>query len=139
MFAEKLKSTDSINGLETTSIIGTHLIISGEIKTDADMRIDGKLIGNIFSTAKVVIGADGYVEGNITALQSDVTGKITGNLAIEELLNLREKAQVKGDIVAGQISMESSVSFNGKCTMNESSTQVVEMVKDKNERRSISE
>lgn len=118
----------------TTSLIGSGLTIHGEINTDADIRIDGRLIGNINSTAKVVIGTDGCVEGNIAAQHADITGKVMGNLSVKELLNLRENANIKGDINAAKIAMEPSVTFNGKCCMN-AATQVVEMNADKHERR----
>ena len=117
----------------STSLIGLGLTIQGEINTDADIRIDGKLVGNIFSTAKVVIGADGVVEGNIQAQLADITGKVMGNLAITDLLTLREKAVVTGDISTVKMSMEQTVIFNGHCSMNLS--QVVEMNADKHERK----
>ena len=139
MFNAKTKESSAIASQGKTSIVGTGMAITGDILTDADIRIDGKLIGTITSTAKVVIGSEGMVEGNITALQADITGKVTGNLYIKEVLNLRENAALAGDVTAGKISMEPTVVFNGKCTMTVSSTQVVEMVKDIHERKAAAE
>ena len=130
MFTQK-SNLSELAGSGKTSIIGTGITITGDINTDADMRIDGKLIGTINSTAKVVIGSSGFIEGNVNAFQSEVTGKVTGSLSIKDLLNLKDKAEIKGDITAGKIMMEPTVTFNGKCVMNaSSSTQVVEMIKD---------
>ena len=39
--------------------------ITGEIKSNADFRIDGNLNGSITTSGKVVIGKEGIIEGNI--------------------------------------------------------------------------
>ncbi len=122
-----------------TSIIGFGLLIKGEIITEDDLRIDGKLIGNITASSKVVIGETGIVEGNIDARVADITGKVTGNLMIKDLLDMRQNAVINGDIFAAKISMEPTVSFNGKCTMNVSASNVVEMRKENDERRTAAE
>lgn len=129
---QKLNGAGSVSG--NTSIIAAGLKITGEVITDADIRIDGTLIGNISSSAKVVIGPEGYVEGNITAQQVDTTGKINGNITVRDLLNMREKAELYGDINALKISIEPTVYFNGKCSMS-SGTQVVEITYETNERQ----
>ncbi len=129
---QKMNGTSSVSG--NTSIIAAGLKITGEVTTDADIRIDGTLIGNISSSAKVVIGPEGYVKGNITAQQVDTTGKITGNIKVSDLLNMREKAELHGDIDAQKISIEPTVYFNGKCSMGHG-TQVVEIMYETNERQ----
>lgn len=115
-------------------MIGSGLTITGEIHSQSDIRIDGKMIGNVHCTAKVVIGVDGEVEGNVFALQVDITGKVTGNLHVKEQVTLRNNAVINGDIQTGKLSMEPTVSFNGRCSMPgvSSSTQVVELLTDKN-------
>jgi cytoskeletal protein CcmA (bactofilin family) len=139
MFTNKNQTEQTAPGNSKTSLIGEGMVISGEIKTVADIRIDGRLHGNIDSSAKVVIGTGGIVEGNISALQCDITGTIRGNLQIKELLTLRENADIKGDVTAGKLSMEPSVSFNGKCIMGAASSQIVAMNQEKNERKAAAE
>lgn len=122
-----------------TSTISAGVTITGEIRTDADVVLDGKLVGNIFSSAKVIIGPQGFVEGNINAAETSISGRVQGNVTIEGLLSLKDKAEVRGDITASKIMMEPSITFNGRCTMKSSSTQVVEMMKDKDERKAAAE
>ncbi|MGN6617485.1 MAG: bactofilin family protein [Ilyomonas sp.] len=122
-----------------TSTICSGVTINGEIKTDADIVMDGKMVGNIISSAKVIIGPQGFIEGNITAAETVISGKVQGNLIIEGLLSLKDRAEVRGDITASKIMMEPSITFNGRCTMKSSSTQVVDMMKDKDERKAAAE
>jgi cytoskeletal protein CcmA (bactofilin family) len=112
-----------------TSIIGSEMEIKGELVVNADIRIDGKLIGNITSSARVVLGSGGIIEGNIIAQRADINGKVNGNITVKELLNLKTEADVKGDISAGKLSMESTVQFNGNCKI--SGTQpAIQLIKD---------
>lgn len=120
-----------------TSIIGAGMIITGSITSEGDIRIDGKLMGTVKSSAKVVVGEDGEVDGDIAAHQVDITGKAKGNIIVKDLLTLRGQALVEGDIIAGKISMEPTVSFNGTCTMQGAS--VVEMNKANDERKKAAE
>jgi len=131
------KTTEQLLPQGKTSIIGAGMIITGSIATEGDIRIDGKLMGTVRSASKVVVGEDGIVDGDIAALQVDVTGNVKGNIIVKELLTLRGQAQVDGDIIAGKISMEPTVSFNGTCTMQAAS--VVEMTKSNDERRKAAE
>jgi cytoskeletal protein CcmA (bactofilin family) len=138
MFQAKTKVEEAAIHSGKTSLIGTGTTIKGHIDCQSDIRIDGKLIGDIFCTAKVVIGSDGEIEGNVIAHQADITGSVKGNIQVKDLLHLRNQAILEGDIVAGKIAMEPTVQFSGHCT-TQSSTQVVSMEIDKNERKAAAE
>ena len=126
MFNAKSKS-DSVLGSSTgNTLIGAGTTIKGDLVSNGDVRIDGTLIGNITGSAKVLIGQDGVVQGDIEGQQADVQGKVTGKLHIKELLNLRGDAIVRGNIHAGKLQIEPSVTFNGQCHMGKEAS-VVEM------------
>jgi cytoskeletal protein CcmA (bactofilin family) len=110
------------------SLIGTGTTITGDIVSNGDIRIDGVLKGNIRGSAKILIGQDGVVEGDIEGAQADIMGKVEGKIVVKELLNLRSNAVIKGDIRAGKLQIEPTVVFNGQCQMGEAS--VVEMAKE---------
>lgn len=132
MFSSKSKSEIEIPASAAgTSLIGAGTIIKGDIISTGDIRIDGTLKGNISGSAKVLIGAEGSVEGDIEGQQADILGKITGKIIIKDLLNLRGKATIKGDISSGKLQVEPTVSFNGKCHVGEDAVaDVVEMSSD---------
>jgi len=116
MFNPKTKTTeDSHSG--STSIISIDTIIRGDLESNGDMRIDGKLIGNIDCKAKLLIGPQGIVEGNIKGNNADIHGKVNGNIKLNGQLNLIGKSVITGDIHVGKLQIESTVCFNGKCHM----------------------
>lgn len=99
------------------SIIAAGTTLKGDISSSGDIRIDGTLHGNIQSTAKVVIGANGVVEGDITGQQADIMGRINGTIKVKELLQLKGGSNVTGNIYAAKLQIETSANFNGQCHM----------------------
>lgn len=116
MFNSKSKSVDE-SPAGGNSIIGSGTTIQGNINSNGDIRIDGVLKGNLAGKGKILIGPEGTVEGDIEGEQADVLGKITGTIKVAGLLNLRGKAFVQGDIFAGKLQVEPTVTFNGQCHM----------------------
>ena len=128
MFNQKEKTIQENNLQTGNTLIAPGTIITGDVVSNVDVRIDGILKGNISGSAKILLGKDGLVEGNIEGRQADIMGTVRGKLMIKELLSLRGNATVNGDIVAGKLEIESTVTFNGKCQMGENN--VVEMNKE---------
>ncbi len=116
MFNSKTKSFDD-SPAGANSIIGAGTTINGDIDTSGDIRIDGILNGNLSGSAKILIGPEGSVLGNVEGQLADVLGKVSGTIKMADLLHLRGKALVKGDIFAGRLQIEPTVTFNGQCHM----------------------
>ncbi len=107
----QFESTDKVNKL----VEGTKII--GDIIADSNIRIDGEIVGNVFSRAKVIIGETGVVFGNISCLEADIEGKVNGSLEIEGLLILRDKSKIVGDILTSKLHIEEGAVFLGSCHM----------------------
>lgn len=95
---------------------GTRL--TGEIETEGDIRIDGYLNGKVRAKGKVVIGAEGCVEGQVDCKSIDVSGELKANLVTEEITVLKSTAKVTGDIFTPKISIEPGAVFVGHCKMD---------------------
>jgi cytoskeletal protein CcmA (bactofilin family) len=117
MFKEKNTSTEKFVSNSAT-LISAGTILKGDLKSEADLRIDGTIHGNVISTAKIIVGPTGFVEGHIQGLQADITGKVVGNIAAKELVQLRTKSTVQGNITAVSLQIESGAAFNGQSIMS---------------------
>ena len=120
MFNTKQKTDmqpEKTNGNSGTTLISAGTTLKGDISSNSDLRIDGTIIGNIHSSAKIVIGADGVVEGDIAGNQADIVGKVSGNIRARDLLQLRGECVVTGNLFAGKLQVEPSATFNGQCHM----------------------
>ena len=67
-------------------------VITGDIVSEADFRIDGTLEGSIKTSGKVVIGEDGIINGIIVCTFADIEGKFNGKLEVKETLSLKSSS-----------------------------------------------
>lgn len=119
MFNNKSKSeaAESAAPSGSASLIGSGTSLKGDITSSGDLRIDGTLIGNIICSAKVIIGANGVVEGDISGQMADIMGKVTGTIKVKELLQLKSNCLVNGNLHSAKLQIEPAASFNGQCHM----------------------
>lgn len=106
----------------SASLIGAGTTMKGDISSSGDLRIDGTLVGNIHCTAKVVIGANGNVQGDIHGQTADIMGKVTGTIKVKDLLQLKGGSVLNGNIEAGKLQIEPAANFNGGCQMTTAPT-----------------
>jgi len=112
------------NEPETTAainLIGVGTEITGDIKSNGDIRIDGALTGNLNTTGKVVVGETGRVKGEINCKNSEVLGEINGKIKVGELLSLKATAKINGDIITKRLAIEPGSTFTGNCNMSDDS------------------
>jgi cytoskeletal protein CcmA (bactofilin family) len=134
MFGNKKKSDTTMaknNESEHTSInlIGNGTTIKGEIKSNGDIRIDGTLIGQVYSKGKIVVGNTGVIEGEIYCQNADFSGNIAAKVEVAELLTLKATAKLKGEIITNKLAIEPGAKFSGSCKMEkESATGDVKFV-----------
>ena len=97
--------------------LGQGTVIDGEINSDADIRIDGRVRGNVISKGKLVLGANGVIEGDVRSENAYIEGRVNGKVEIADLLILSKSSLVNGDIIIKKLVVEEGAKFNGKCTM----------------------
>src|SRR5258707_4900738 len=119
MFNNKSKAETAETAVPTgsASLIGSGTSLKGDITSSGDLRIDGALVGNIICSAKVIIGANGVVEGDVSGVTADIMGKVSGTIKVKELLQLKSNCQVDGNIHAAKLQIEPAANFNGECHM----------------------
>ncbi|HEY6144578.1 MAG TPA: polymer-forming cytoskeletal protein [Flavobacterium sp.] len=123
MFDKKAKPYTELLGKTNRIVEGT--IIKGDIISQADFRLDGELIGNFQSKGKIVIGPAGSVIGDIVCVNADIEGKFKGKIQVAELLNVKEKAIIQGDVTVGKLSIEPGADFTATCKMDINSKNTI--------------
>lgn len=107
----------SNNESPARNIIGNGTVIKGEIESNGDIRIDGKLIGTLKSNGKIVLGQNGAIEGEIHCKQADLSGFVNGKIFVEELATLKSTSKILGELTTKQLYIEIGATFTGKCEM----------------------
>jgi cytoskeletal protein CcmA (bactofilin family) len=124
---EKTSSPTEKSSSNSATLISSGTILRGDVKSENDLRIDGTIHGHVRSSAKIIVGPSGFVEGNIEGAHADITGKVKGNITVQELLQLREKCNVEGNINATKLQIDPTAVLNGKCLMGPQAASVVLM------------
>jgi cytoskeletal protein CcmA (bactofilin family) len=91
--------------------------VEGNIETFGNVRIEGKIVGNIKSKSKIALGDSSLVEGNIISQNAEIAGEVKGTIEISDILTLKSTAVIKGDIVTGKLIVEAGAVWNGTVKM----------------------
>lgn len=102
------------------NLISNGTEITGDIKSNGDIRVDGVLTGNLNTKGKVVIGPTGRVKGEVICKNSEVSGVVEGKISVGQLLSLKVASRITGEIITYKLSIEPGANFTGNCKMSES-------------------
>ena len=118
MFSHLEKLSDKKKTMkETINTIGSGTIVTGDIESKGDIRVDGILKGTVNTSGKVVLGKEGIIEGDVSCNNADIAGIVNAKITVTQLLLLKSTAKLNGDIVTNKLSIEPGASFTGSCSM----------------------
>lgn len=103
--------------VELSTIIGKGSKIDGKLTAAGGVRIDGEIEGDIISDGFVTIGEGGVAKADIKAQECLISGRVIGNVTVQEGLELNNTANLSGDIVAKILKIHSGAIFNGSSAM----------------------
>lgn len=112
------KPINTITDPGLTNQLKNGTIITGDITSESDARIDGTINGNINVKGKIIIGSTGKVVGDITCSFCDIEGNVKGRLNISDSLTLKSTAKYSGEISTKKLIIEPGAIFNGSCKMD---------------------
>ncbi len=100
-------------------MIGSTILIKGDLSGDEDLVIEGRVEGKIELTKhNVTIGKSGRVKADVYGGVITVEGEVNGNLFGEDQLVLRKSSTVRGNIVAPRVVLEDGADFKGSIDMS---------------------
>lgn len=104
-----------LDDISINTIIGPGSSITGDMKINGFVRVDGDLHGNLETDGNVIISERARVKGNITAKSIIVGGIVLGDITVKENAKLLSSSAVVGDIISRAIQIEDNVIFHGHC------------------------
>lgn len=105
-------------------------IITGDVVSDGDIRVDGKVVGNMQVTGKLVIGENGRVEGEVACKNATIVGQLEGTLKVDQTLSLTASAKLQGQVQVEKLAVEPGAEINGSVSMGTVMRKVNEAGKD---------
>lgn len=106
------------------TVLGANTTLLGELRSQADVRLDGTFEGTLEIEGNVLVGETGKVNADIHARNVSVAGAVRGDISGKKVQLLRT-ARVWGNINAAAITTEEGAFIDGKLTMveHDASTQ----------------
>ena len=117
MFTNKNEIMKKTETTAAVNMIGAGTIITGDIVSKGDIRIDGTLKGSVNTEGRVVLGREGKIEGDVLCKDADISGTIKAKITVSQLLSLKTTAKLNGDIITNKLSIEPGAAFSGSCSM----------------------
>jgi cytoskeletal protein CcmA (bactofilin family) len=115
MFSSSKNISSQVSKVDT--VIGKGTIIEGDIKSSGIIRIDGGCVGDIITDSDVIIGENASINGDITAVNVSLAGKVEGNVRCSGVLEITGKGYLTGDVLVSGLSIEKGAVFSGKCSI----------------------
>ena len=100
------------------NILNSDVEIKGTLRFTGELTFDGKLEGDIASEGSLNVGENAVVKGNIDVNSVVLRGKINGNVAAKEKIEIKAKTELFGDIKSAKLIIEEGVTFVGKTEVN---------------------
>lgn len=118
--AQKNNSSSSID----VSILSSGVKVEGKLYSEGNMRIDGKVLGDITANGNLTLGDSSQVEGTVKAMNITLSGKVTGSVEANEKAILESTSVLEGDLTAKILVIEEGAKFDGKSNMNGTKSKV---------------
>ena len=88
-------------------------IVTGNMKSEHSIRVDGSITGDLISSEKIIVGGHGQVGGNIKGTDITIEGTVIGDVLADGVLHLSPAAKIQGRIFSKEIEIEKGAEVNG--------------------------
>ncbi len=115
------KETDKLE-----SFLGKNSNFKGELNVQGTLRVDGKVDGQL-NVDNVILSESAVVKGEIKAKKIIIGGTIDGSVRAQELVEIKSKGRVLGDIFTPKLAIIEGGRVDGRIEMKNEENKVVEL------------
>jgi len=99
--------------------IGRSLVITGEVTSQEDVLIEGRVNGQVLlRDATVTVGEESHLEADVRAARVVIRGSVHGSISASERIELGATAKVEGSLSANRVVITDGAQFNGGIDMD---------------------
>jgi cytoskeletal protein CcmA (bactofilin family) len=99
------------------SIMGRGSVVTGTVKAEGSIRIDGQFDGTLETGDTLVVGKEGVVHGDVIVKRALIGGRFEGNIHASVKVELHSGCEMFGEVVTPSLVIEEGVVFEGSCKM----------------------
>ncbi len=99
--------------------LGPDDLLQGRLEVQGDLKIAGKVEGELKASGSVTIVSGASVQASIEGANVSVRGQVTGNVTAKPRLTLGGSGRLNGDVNVGRLTVEDGATLNGNVTMSQ--------------------
>ena len=104
-----------VDDISINTIIGKGSSITGNLRINGFVRLDGDIDGNLETDGNIIIGDNARIKGDVKAKSVVVGGIVVGNFLAQESVKLLSNSAVLGDVISRKVQVEDKATFHGHC------------------------
>jgi cytoskeletal protein CcmA (bactofilin family) len=106
--------SETSSSLKDVTRIGKSVFIKGELASNEDLTVDGRIEGKIeLKDHQLIIGPSGVIHAEIQAKNVTVEGSVVGNITAGGMVTVQSSGSLVGDISAARIAINEGAHFKG--------------------------
>ncbi len=113
MFSRAKPKSKKAGASVAPSILSRDFAVTGDLVSDGEVQIDGKVEGEVRCTV-LTVGVTGCLTGQVFADHALIRGKVEGQIRAHNV-TLTRTARVVGDIVHESLMIEPGAFIEGRC------------------------
>ena len=96
------------------SVVAQAVAIVGQLNCQDDLSLEGQFKGSIQAAEyTVVIGSNGLADGDITAKNLLVKGKVVGEIRVADRIIIAKTGTIVGNLQAARVELENGAKYKG--------------------------
>ena len=116
--ASQVRRRDAATGV--VSVIGPDLVVTGNLESTGEVRIDGDVQGDVYA-ARIVIGAQARVMGDLVADEIVIGGAVQGSIRGNDV-TFQGASHIEGEVYHRKLAIEQGAYFEGKSRRSDDPT-----------------
>ena len=116
----QLPSPSSAGGAaRVRSALGAGTVVQGKLSFDTSVQIDGKLLGEVYSSRTLVVGKSGSIDAIVNVATLVVEGQISGKISARERVEVRAGGILSGEVSTPNLVVETGGILQATCNMSQ--------------------
>ena len=106
-------STDFSPAVTGLTVVEEGMTLEGDIVSEENVRVRGRIDGNVATSGSVVIEPRGSIKGEVTADNLILEGNLEGRATVARKFELRATGRMRGDIRAAVVAIAEEAFLQG--------------------------
>ena len=99
------------------TIIGSSMVISGDISSESDVVIEGSVKGRVQIKGDLYVGSSASIDADIDTRSVEISGSVQGNISALQKVEIATGGRAVGDVRAERILIADGAVFKGNVDM----------------------